>query len=199
MTVTTTVTHNPDLFVHIRIIIGIITGLSVARLLNGLAGFVQHPKRENFYPVHFGWVLFLLLSVVHFWWFEITLSGVTRWTFELYFFIIFYASFYFFVCAILFPTDMSEYSDFKEYFHSRQKWFYSMLACLLLTDIADSAVKGREHFEALGPLYPVRQLGTAVLAIAAIWIRDHKFHIAFVVLALIAQTLWVVRHFNVFG
>jgi len=34
-----------DQFIHVRIIIGIVTGLSVTRLLTGLARFVQHPVR----------------------------------------------------------------------------------------------------------------------------------------------------------
>jgi len=36
-----------DQFVHIRIIIGIVTGLTVTRLLTGLARFVQHPSRDR--------------------------------------------------------------------------------------------------------------------------------------------------------
>jgi hypothetical protein len=35
-----------DQFFHIRVIVGIVTGLSVTRLLTGLARFVQHR------PVH---------------------------------------------------------------------------------------------------------------------------------------------------
>ena len=54
-----------DQFVHIRIIIGIVTGLSVTRLLTGLARFVQHPVRDRIYLVHLAWAFFLLLAVVH--------------------------------------------------------------------------------------------------------------------------------------
>jgi hypothetical protein len=34
-------------FIHVRIIIGIVTGLTVTRLLTGLARFVQHPVRDR--------------------------------------------------------------------------------------------------------------------------------------------------------
>jgi hypothetical protein len=61
---------HPDVFVHIRIIVGMVLGLSLTRLVTGLTRFVQHPKREQIYPIHFGWVLFMLLSIVYFWWFE---------------------------------------------------------------------------------------------------------------------------------
>jgi DMSO/TMAO reductase YedYZ heme-binding membrane subunit len=82
-----------DQFIHIRIIIGIVTGLTVTRLLTGRARFVQHPSRDRIYLVHLGWALFLLLAIVHFWWFEFGLARIEVWTFEVYFFVICYAAF----------------------------------------------------------------------------------------------------------
>ena len=34
-----------DLFQHIRLILGMVTSLALARLLNGLARFIQHPTK----------------------------------------------------------------------------------------------------------------------------------------------------------
>jgi hypothetical protein len=50
---------NPEGYVHVRTIIGIVLGLSIARLFTGLARLVQHPKRVAIYPVHLAWVLFI--------------------------------------------------------------------------------------------------------------------------------------------
>lgn len=186
-----------DAFSHIRVIIGIVTGLSMARLLTGLARFVQHPNRNHLYSVHLGWSLFMLLAVVHFWWFEFGLSRIGRWTFELYFFVIFYAALFFFICTILYPDKMDEYSGFRDYFHSRQRWFYGLLAGLFAIDLADTALKGVEHFRALGWQYPVRQGVQLVLALVAMQVRDHRFHMAFVGAVLIAQLWWIVSQFNV--
>ena len=66
---------NPEVFTHVRVIIGIVLGLSVSRLLTGIAEIIQHPQRKNIYVVHLGWVLFAFLTVVHFWWFEFNM----RW------------------------------------------------------------------------------------------------------------------------
>jgi hypothetical protein len=57
-----------DLFAHVRLIVGMVISLAMARLLNGIAKFVQHPKKIKIYPVHMGWVLTLLLFLIHFWW-----------------------------------------------------------------------------------------------------------------------------------
>ena len=104
-----------DQFVDVRIIIGIVTGLSVTRLLTGLARFVQHPVRDRIYLVHLAWAFFLLLAIVHFWWFEFGLERIGVWTFAIYLFVICYAALFFFLCALLFPDRMDEYSGFAEY------------------------------------------------------------------------------------
>jgi len=182
-------------FFHVRVIVGIVTGLSVARLLTGLAGFVQHPERHQIYIVHLGWALFLLLAVVHFWWFEFGLSRITGWTFPVYFFVIFYAALFYFVCVLLFPDRIDEYSGFAHYFHSRQKWFYGLLACLFIVDIADTALKGMDRLWALGTEYLVRQAAMATLAVAAMFVRDWRFHAAFACGGLIYQVSWILRQF----
>lgn len=188
---------SPDSFAHVRIVIGMVTGLSVARLLNGLSSAVQHPRREDLYGVHLGWVFFLLLAIMHFWWFEFALAHVERWTFELYFFVICYAALFFFICAIMFPDKMGEYSGFKEYFYSRQKWFYGLLASLFIIDVIDTALKGEDHFRSLGLQYPIRQGVLFVMALIATQTTNRRYHMAFVVIALLAQIWWIVSEFNV--
>lgn len=182
-----------DAFFHVRIIIGLVTGLCITRLLTGLARFVQHPAQPQVYPVHLGWVVFLLLAVMHFWWFEFGLERVGAWSFELYLFLVGYASLFFFTSTLLFPDKMDEYAGFADYFHARQRWFYGLLAAIFLADIADSAVKGAAHWRALGQTYIVVDLGLAALMLVAAGVRDRRWHVAIVVLALAAQ-LWRTLH-----
>ncbi|TWG92469.1 hypothetical protein L598_000500001350 [Mesorhizobium sp. J18] len=188
---------HPDQFVHIRIILGVVMGLSVTRLLTGLARFVQHPGRDQIYPVHLGWVAFLLSAVIHFWWFEFGLVHVDRWTFPLYVFVICYAALFFFICAMLFPDRMDDYAGFADYFHSRQKWFYGLLAGLFAIDVVDTLLKGTAHFQALGIEYPIRQGLLALLAVIAMFVRDWRYHAALVSFALVAQISWILRYYDV--
>lgn len=188
-----------DLFFHVRVIIGIVVGLSVARLLTGLARFVQHPGRERIYPIHLAWACFLLLAVVHFWWFQFGLSRLERWTFEVYVFVLSYAAVYFFICTLLFPDQMAEYDGFADYFHSRQRWFYGFLAALFLVDLVDTALKGSEHFRSFGPLYPAQQGLLAALALAAMAIRARLYHALFAAFAILVEIAWILRQFEVLG
>lgn len=56
-----------EIFLHIRVVMGIVLGFGITRLLAGVAKFVQHPHRQRPDLVHIGWVFSLLLMLVHFW------------------------------------------------------------------------------------------------------------------------------------
>lgn len=190
------ITPHPDQLIHIRTILGVVMGLSLARLLSGLARFVQHPGRERIYLVHLGWVIFLFSAVVHFWWFQFGLHHVSQWTFEFYLFLICYAALFFFVCTLLFPDRMDEYFSFDDYFHSRQKWFYGLLAGLSAVDVVDTLWKGMAHFHELGPVYPIRQSLMLVFCLIAMFIQNRRFHQIFVAVVLVAQFIWIVRYYQ---
>jgi hypothetical protein len=183
-----------DIYVHVRIIIGIIMGLSVGRLLTGVARFIQHPG-QKVYPVHLGWVLFLFFTVVNFWWWEFQLSGFQEWNFAVYLFVIFYAMLFFLLCTLLFPDSMQEYAGFEDYFHSRRRWFFALLALIFVVDVADTALKGSAHFNAFGIEYPIRAAIYFALAIAAIFVRAEWYHRLFVAFALVYQVVWGFREY----
>ncbi|MDQ0313973.1 hypothetical protein [Amorphus orientalis] len=187
---------HPEYYSHVRIIMGMVVGLSVARILNRLARFVQHPNRDDIYSVHIAWSFFLILAVVHFWWFEFRFSWLDRWTFAVYFFLILYACIYFFLAALLDPDELHDYEDFETYFHSRQKWFFSLLALLFVIDVIDTNLKGADYFRSLGPIYPLRQAMLAAGAVAAVWIRSRTYHMIYVGFALILEVIWAIYHFD---
>jgi hypothetical protein len=186
----------PDVWIHVRIIVGMVLGLSLARLVNGLTRFVQHPRRDRIDPIHLGWTVFMLSAIVHFWWYEFGLSHISTWTFELYFFVLLYAMLFVAVASLLFPDKMDEYDGFGDYFQSRRRWFYGLLTIMFLVDLIDTAIKGRAHFESLGLEYPIRQALLAGGAILAVLWGNKRFQVAFVAVALVDQVIWIARMFN---
>jgi len=183
-------------FFHVRILVGIITALSLSRLITNLARPVQEQDWHRIGLVHTGWSVFLLLMIVHFWWFELGLSRIEKWTFGLYFFVIFYAILLFLICTILFPEQQDRTTNFEDYFYSRQKWFYGLLALIFLVDIADSAFKGESHLRVLGLEYFLRQAVFVVLSIIGIFVRAPLYHRLFVAGAILYQMSWAVRQFE---
>ena len=185
-----------DIFPHIRIVMGMVIGLGVTRLLSGTARIVQHPSRTPVYAVHLGWTLSVLLMLVHFWWWEFGLYAIENWTFGKYLFIIFYAITLFLLCALLFPDSMLDYTSYEDYFYSRRAWFLGLLGFTYLLDVIDTLLKGPEHFARFGNEYLFRTPVFVALCVAAILVRDRRFHIAFVAATLIYQISFILRLFD---
>lgn len=181
----------PQLFIYVRTIVGMVLGLSIARLLTGLARFVQHPGRDRVYRTHIAWVGYLFLTVIGFWWWEIELVRVEHWTFFTYAFLIFYASLFFFLCTLLFPDELREYAGYKDYFLSRRRWFFSLLALTFVADFIDTLLKGEAYFASLGIEYPIRNLLMLALCGVAIASSSPRVHGVLAGAAIAAQVVWI--------
>ncbi|WP_331374535.1 hypothetical protein [Sinorhizobium chiapasense] len=187
---------DPAIFSHIRIVMGMIISLSLARLLSGVALFVQHPGKTKVYWIHLGWVLFMFVFLLHFWWWEYYLHALAVIDFSVYLFVILYACIYFFLCVLLFPTSLDEYAGYEEYFLSRRAWFFGFLAVAFAVDLLDTGLKGKAHFESYGLEYPLRNAAYIILCIAAAWTPNRHFHAIFLVGGLLYQLIWIYRAFD---
>jgi hypothetical protein len=159
---------NSDLYLHVRVVISIIVGLCITTLLSGFARFVQHPRRERVSILHLGWAASLLLWIIHFWWWEFRLSMVQTWTFASYFFVILYAILFYFLCTLLFPSDLKDYANYEDYFISRRKWFFGFLAATFLADVIDTSLKGSSYLHSFGIEYPIRIIVNLMICAIAI-------------------------------
>lgn len=186
-----------EIFVHIRIIVGMVLGISVARLVSGATRFIQHPGKEKIYPVHFAWVICVFLFIIHFWWFEFALSQTKVWTFSLYFLLIFYSIVFVMLAAMLFPDQISEYKGFRDYFGQRRGWFYALLLVLFGVDVIDTLVKGQQYYLHYGIAYPIRQFLLVAGAAGGLVFRSERYDSLYAAFALVAQVVWIAVLFNV--
>jgi len=187
---------NPDLYLHIRVVISIIVGLCITTLLNGFARFVQHPKRAKVSILHLGWAASLLLWVIHFWWWEYRLTLVEQWTFATYFFVILYAILFYFLCTLLFPSDLKDYSGYEDYFISRRKWFFGFLAATFVADIIDTTLKGSTYLHSFGIEYPIRITGGLVLCFIGMFIRNRRIQFVLLAVSLLYQISFILRLYS---
>lgn len=185
-----------DQFLHVRVLIGIVLGLGITQLLTGLARLIQHPKRDRLYWVHLGWVFSILLNLIHFWWWQFELRNVTAWNFELYFFVTFYVTLYYLLCALLFPTKIDDYGGYEDYFLSRRHWFFGILALIYAVDFIDTWIKGAVYFASLGLEYPIRNVVYILLCVLAAAWRDKRFQAGFLIANVIYQLSWIFRLYN---
>jgi hypothetical protein len=187
-----------DLYLHVRVLIGILLGLSVVRLVGGVARFVAHPGRQRSSLIHFGWVAWALLNVLTFWWWEFGLSRI-EWNFGIYFFVCLYASMFFFLSVLLFPDDLREYDGYQDYFLSRRVWFFGFVALTELLDVVDTWIKGSDYLRSLGPEYPIRIALFVIFCGVVAATRNRAFHLIFVIVGLAYEIIFFVRHYFYVG
>ena len=195
---------DPALFGHIRIVIGMVISLRLARLLTGLALFIQHPGRNKVYWVHLGWTLSLFIFILHFWWWEFRLQSLPEISFGIYLFLIAFGCLFFFLCVLLFPASIDEYTGYEHYFLSRRAWFFGFLALAYAIDLADTAIKGEAYFRHtyfndFGYEYPIRNVVFILLCGLAAWTTNRTFHGTFVLAGLAYQIAWIFRVFDIIG
>lgn len=188
-----------DIYFHIRILIGVVVGLGVTRILSGLARIVQHPGHKPLYAPHLVWVLVILTSIVHFWWWEFELIRLAPFRFQFFGFVLFYAFLFYLLSSLLFPDDMSEYGSYEDYFLSRRRWFFGLFAATCVIDLADTLMKGRARLVELGLEYEIKQAVCIGLCLVAALTANRRFHLAFPVLYLAYYLTWIVRFFDILG
>ncbi|MBS1663925.1 MAG: hypothetical protein JST68_22960 [Bacteroidetes bacterium] len=177
--------------------ISIILGLSLAKLLQSAVKLVQHPGRTKPYWVHLLWSLYIFLVLIHFWWWEYSLKKVTAWSFEAYFFLILYITIYFTICALLWPDDIKDYDErYEDYFYSRKKWFFAVLALSFVADIVDTYLKKSGYFLQNTIEYPIRNVLHFAACIAAMYISNRRFHAVLVIAFILYELIYIIRLFN---
>ena len=176
-----------DIYEYVAVLTSIIIGLSITQLLYGLAQIVQHPDREPIYWIHLVWVAYMFFTVVWWWWWQVALSSVDVWSLGLYLYVTIYAVILYFICALLFPSDMGDYAGYRDYFLSRRRWFFGLLATAYVLDLGDTFLKGMDYFLSLGTSYPLIVVVIIVGCSFAAYTRSEKFQGGFAVAALGTQ------------
>jgi hypothetical protein len=185
------------LYVHVRILLGMIVGLGLTHLLRNFANIIENPRRRRVYWIHLLWALSMFLYLLHFWWWEYRLSHLAHWNFNVYLFVTLYALLLYLLCAFVFSDSTLEYRDYREYFYGRRGWFFGLLALVYAVDFVDTWIKGVDYFHHFGIEYPIRNITFIALSLVAIATRNPWYHGTFVVAGLLYQVSWIVRQFEV--
>ncbi|MEO6103013.1 MAG: hypothetical protein ABIP44_05165 [Pseudoxanthomonas sp.] len=183
-------------YVHVRILLGMIVGLGLTHLLRHLARIIEHPAQRRVYWVHLLWALFVFLFLLHFWWWEFSLSHQPHWSFNLYLFVTVYALLLYLLCALVFPESLEGFDGYRDYFYSRRRWFFGLLALSFLVDLIDTLIKGSEYLHRLGPEYLWRNAVFFVACLIAMASRNTLYHRGFAVAALLYELTFIARHYE---
>lgn len=188
-----------EIFEYVSVLTSIIIGLGITHLLKGVAGLIQHPEREEIYGTHLAWVAYMLFSTILWWWWQFGLDDRPNWTLGVYLFVSLFALVFYLLCALLFPSDMDDYDGYHHYFMAKRSWFLGLLAAAYMIDLADTLLKGVDHFQSLGIDYPIQAILIAVLCLIGQRTTSRRYHAALVTVVFTSQLyqavayLWIVR------
>ncbi len=186
-----------SLYIHVRILLGMIVGLGLTHLLRHVARIVERPQARHPYGVHLLWAGFMFVYVLHFWWWQFSLSHQAHWNFALYLFVTLYALLLYLLCALVFPESLADGVGYREYYYGRRRWFFGLLALMFVVDAGDTFIKGDAYVQQLGPEYWVRNAAFVLASLVAIATRNARFHWVFAVAALLYELSWIWRRYEV--
>lgn len=184
------------MFEYVIVLTGVVIGLALTHLMQGVARIIEHPERVRIWWVHLGWIAYMFVSAVFWWWWEFNLRLITTWTFQLYAFVIGYAFLIYLTCAVLVPSEIAPFESFRDYFIARRRWFFGLLIAWLAVDVFDTWAKGADYFRSLGSEYPIAQTGLALLCVAGLLSPRERVQVAVLLLIIAYQSSRILRFYD---
>ena len=160
-------------FEHLSVYISIIIGLAVAQLLGGVVRSLTDSGSRPYW-VHLAWVFNVLCVITYYWWFTFDWEARTEWTYQLFLFVFAYAMVIYVLALTLVPPRDFPHESYEEFFFSRTRVFFSLLAVRWLVDLGDTALTGGEEFSQPA-FFPIWSAVMALFIAGAIT-RDRRAH-----------------------
>jgi len=137
-------------FEYLSVLVAIIVGIGFTHLLLAIGRVVGETKSLNVSPVQLIWTANILLMMVSFWWWAISLRGLEEWVFLQLVFLIFDVSLWCLLAAILYPVSIPPGYDLGAHFERKRRSFFTILIILSVADPVTSSILGTEHLLDLG-------------------------------------------------
>jgi hypothetical protein len=153
--------------------------------MSGLGLLLQRRSRIRLQWVHLLWSLNLFLYTALNWWILYRWQSRSEWTLFLFLFLLLSPTVGYLLSVLLFPDHLDEGASLKEHYYQNHRWFFTLGALLPLIDLADTALKGREHLLRQGAIYLFTISLLFVLMVVAAWTRRERYHQAFAIFFLV--------------
>ncbi len=166
-------------FEYLSVLIAIIVGIGFAHLLLSLGRVMGEVRALKVEPYHLIWTVNVLLMMVAFWWWAISLRELEEWVFLQLVFLLFDVSLWCLLAAILFPVNIPEGYDLGEHFERKRRSFFSILILLAFADPLTASILGTEHLVELGWGYWHWMLTCLIGGLLALRFTSRAFHLGF--------------------
>ena len=168
-------------FEYLSVLIAIIVGIGFAHLLLSIGRIVGERKRMNVQVVQLIWTVNIMLMLVTFWWWAISLRELEEWVFLRLVFLLFDVSLWTLLAAILYPVNIPNEFDLGAHFERKRRSFFAILIILSFADPLTASILGTEHLVSLGWAYWHWILACLIGGAAALRFSNQRFQQAFAV------------------
>ena len=169
---------NADVPIYVQLVSGTVLGIALGNLLSGAAKFIQQPHSYRINWLHGLWIVFLLGTIMMFWWEEAMTFSAVQWNFWLYLFQIIYCATYLFTTAVLLPDDVEQWGSHYDYLIARRHWFYGALILSYVLGIGNELVKEGWDGSLVDPTYLVINVLVIAVLVTASVVNRPRLHLA---------------------
>lgn len=183
-----------DEFGYLSVIISVILGLSITQLLQGIGQVINARDRVRMYWPALGWAVLLLLIDAQAWWAMFGYRYRHNWTFVQFTIVLLEAIMLYLLAAIVLPNIPNEGEiDLRSNYFRHAGWFFGSLVVLLLDSLLKTVVIS-------GGLPGKPDLGFHLfwitIALIAAFVRNDRFHKAFVCLSFVIFIAYIALLFS---
>lgn len=129
-------------FEYVIVLISIITGLGITTILSGLAEIIKHRHSSRFYAPYFIWILLVFVMHIHEWWESYSLRSIEEWKLPMFLFVILYPIALYILAHLLFPADMRNNFNSREFFLANYPRIFVTAITLVVLSILHNVLIG---------------------------------------------------------
>jgi hypothetical protein len=178
-------------FGHLSVLVSIVVGLSISQILFGLG---QLMRRRGTYQVDALYLLtnaIVLLVLVDCWWAVFSWHDEVAWSYKMTWFVLLNPLIMTMTAQLIPPDWELQPLDLHLTYYKNHALIFCLLAVYPLLDMIDTRVKGVDHFNSMGPAYPITSISMAVLCVLAAFIKIRSVRIVCSVGILLIVLSWV--------
>ena len=177
-------------FDFLIVLFSVLLGLSLSRLLVGLARVVVDPERRiHWLPLL--WTIQLFAFQIALWWLIYQRADQPTWTFVHYLVLMGYPVLLYFQGVLLYPELGPHDEGTLESFLSRRKWFFAILFLIVHLDFTENWLAGDWTFDPLR--FVIALLVSGAVCGIAIWTRNRIYHAVLVAVMLLNLAMAVIQ------
>ncbi len=175
-------------FNHLAVLISIVLGLGIAQLLSGFGRQLEQRQTFRAYRPSVIWATALLAIHVQSWWAMFGMRDHEAWTFVQFALVLLQPIILYLLTTLVIPSQTAPEQDLKRNYWAQRKWFFGMLAALLVVSVMKDVALDRMLPEPVNLGFHVFLFVAACGAIAS---ENERYHHALAYSSVVFCTAYI--------